>query len=185
MMEVSMLKYPTEEDWILVKRAALTTVDKAIKNPPSLEWKKSILKARHSPIRMLHFVFEIRDVPYWVSVHLCRHVHAVPFVRSQRNDRQDKYDRNGARQDAPVNMMWEMNAEELCVIANKRLCNMAAKETQEAVREMCRKVIEVCPEFENVLVPACVYNGKCHEMNGGCHKKVEMSVIFKQTDSGK
>jgi hypothetical protein len=25
------------------------------------------------------------------------------------------------------------------------------------------------PEFEDVLVPACVYNGKCHEMNGGCN----------------
>ena len=168
-MEVSLLKYPTEEDWKLVKRAALTTVDKTIKTPPSLTWEKSILEARHSPIRMLHFVFELREIPYWVSVHLCRHVHAVPFVRSQRNDRQDKYDRNGARQDAPVNMMWEMNAEELCVIANKRLCKMASEETREVVSEMCRLVTEKLPEFEDVLVPACVYNGKCHEMNGGCN----------------
>lgn len=170
-MEVSLLKYPTEEDWMLVKRAALTTVDKTAKNSPSLDWKKSILEARHSPIRMLHFVFEIIDVPYWVSVHLCRHVHAVPFVRSQRNDRQDKYDRNSARQDAPVNMMWEMNAEELCVIANKRLCKMASEETRNVVSEMCRLATEKLPEFEDVLVPSCVYNGVCHEMNGGCHKK--------------
>lgn len=168
-MEVSLLKYPTEEDWQLVKRAALTTVDKTIKTPPSLTWKKSILEARHSPIRMLHFVFELREIPYWVSVHLCRHVHAVPFVRSQRNDRQDKYDRNKAPQDAPVNMMWEMNAEELCVIANKRLCKMASEETRNIVSEMCRLVTEKLPEFEDVLVPACVYNGKCHEMNGGCN----------------
>ena len=168
-MEVSLLKYPTEEDWQLVKKAALTTVDKTIKTPPSLTWKKSILEARHSPIRMLHFVFELRDIPYWVSVHLCRHVHAVPFVKSQRNDRQDQYDRNSARQDAPVNMMWEMNAEELCVIANKRLCKMASEETRNVVSDMCNLVKEVMPEFEDVLVPACVYNGKCHEMNGGCN----------------
>ena len=168
-MEVSLLKYPTEEDWKLVKMAALTTVDKTIKTPPSLTWKKSILEARHSPIRMLHFVFELRDIPYWVSVHLCRHVHAVPFVMSQRNDRQDKYDRNKAPQDAPVNMMWEMNAEELCVIANKRLCKMASEETRNVVSEMCRLVTEKLPEFKDVLVPACVYNGKCHEMNGGCN----------------
>ena len=168
-MEVSLLKYPTEEDWQLVKRAALTTVDKTIKTPPSLTWKKSILEARHSPIRMLHFVFELRDIPYWVSVHLCRHVHAVPFVKSQRNDRQDQYDRNSARQDAPVNMMWEMNAEELCVIANKRLCKMASEETRNVVYEMCNLVKEVMPEFEDVLVPACMYNGKCHEINGGCN----------------
>ena len=170
-MEVSLLKYPTEEDWQLVKRAALTTVDKTIKTPPSLTWKKSILEARHSPIRMLHFVFELREIPYWVSVHLCRHVHAIPFVKSQRNDRQNKYDRNGARQDAPVNMMWEMNAEELCVIANKRLCKMASEETRNVVSEMCRLVTEKLPEFEDVLVPACVYNGRCHEMNGGCKMK--------------
>ena len=170
-MEVSLLKYPTEEDWQLVKKAALTTVDKTIKTPPSLTWKKSILEARHSPIRMLHFVFELRDIPYWVSVHLCRHVHAVPFVKSQRNDRQDQYDRNSARQDAPVNMMWEMNAEELCVIANKRLCKMASEETRNVVSEMCNLVKEVMPEFEDVLVPVCVYNGKCHEMNGGCKIK--------------
>lgn len=168
-MEVSLLKYPTDEDWTLVKRAALTTVDKTAKTPPSLEWKKSVLEARHSPIRMLHFVFELRDIPYWVSVHLCRHVHAVPFVKSQRNDRQDNYDRNSARQDAPVNMMWEMNAEELCVIANKRLCNMASEETRNVVSEMCRLATEKLPEFEDVLVPACMYNGKCHEMNGGCN----------------
>ena len=168
-MEVSLLKYPTEEDWQLVKRAALTTVDKTIKTPPSLTWKKSILEARHSPIRMMHFVFELREIPYWVSVHLCRHVHAVPFVKSQRNDRQDQYDRNSARQDAPVNMMLEMNAEELCVIANKRLCKMASEETRNVVSEMCRLVTEKLPEFKDVLVPACVYNGKCHEMNGGCN----------------
>ena len=179
-MEVSLLKYPTDEDWTLVKRAALTTVDKTVKTPPSLEWKKSILEARHSPIRILHFVFELRDIPYWVSVHLCRHVHAVPFAKSQRNDRQDNYDRNSARQDAPVNMMWEMNAEELCVIANKRLCNMASEETRKVVSEMCALVTGKLPEFGEVLVPACVYNGRCHEMNGGCHRKIEMVANYKK-----
>jgi thymidylate synthase ThyX len=170
-MRVSLLKYPTEEDWELVKRAALTTVDKTAKAPPSMEWKRGILEARHSPIRLLHFVFEIRDIPYWVSVHLCRHVHAVPFVRSQRNDRQSEYDRNSARQDAPVSMMWEMNAEELCIIANKRLCKMASKETRKVVAMMCAAVTEKLPEFTDVLVPACMYNGVCHEMHGGCHAK--------------
>lgn len=66
--------------------------------------------------------------------------------------------------DAPVNMIWAMNAEELCVIANKRLCNLAAKETREVVSGMCKLVVDNCPEFADVLVPACVFNGKCHEM---------------------
>jgi len=163
-MEIELIKAPSDSDWMLVKRAALETVGKNVKTAPSMKWEKSILEARHSPIRLLQFVFELRDIPCWVSVHLCRHVHAMPFVRSQRNDRQSDYDRNAARQDAPVNMIWAMNAEELCVIANKRLCNLAAKETRDVVKMMCQLVVEHCPEFADVLVPACVFNGKCHEM---------------------
>ena len=171
-MEIELIKAPADADWVLVKRAALETVGKSVKTMPTMEWKKSILEARHSPIRLLQFVFELRGIPYWVSVHLARHVHATPFVRSQRNDRQSDYDRNAARQDAPVDMIWAMNAEELCVIANKRLCMLAAKETREVVMGMCKLVIDSCPEFADVLVPACEYNGKCHEMHG-CGKKAD------------
>lgn len=163
-MEIELIKAPADADWALVKRAALETVGKSAKTAPTMEWKKSILEARHSPIRLLQFVFELRDIPYFVSVHLARHVHAMPFVRSQRNDRQSDYDRNAARQDALVDMIWAMNAEELCVIANKRLCNLAAKETRDVVSGMCRLVIDHCPEFTDVLVPACKFNRKCHEM---------------------
>ena len=167
-MEISLLKAPADADWLLVKRAALETVGKDVKTMPSMEWKKEILEARHSPIRLLQFVFDLRDIPYWVSTHLVRHVHAQPFVKSQRNDRQSEYDRNSAPQDAPVNMMWAMNAEELCIIANKRLCLMAAKETRDVVQKMCALVIANCPEFKDVLVPMCEYNNICHEMKGGC-----------------
>ena len=96
---------------------------------------------------------------------MCRHVHAQPYVRSQRNDRQKEYDRNAARQDVPVNMILDVNAEELMVMANKRLCSQASKETQDVVKMMCLSVLDVCPEFEGKLVPMCEYHGgKCHEM---------------------
>lgn len=131
--DVRILKMPTEDDWIFVKRCALVTVGKNVITLPDLEWKKKILRARHSPIRELRFAFELK-IPYWVSVHLCRHVHAQPYVRSQRNDRQGEYDRNAARQDEPVTMIWTMNAEELMTIANKRLCKQASKETREGYR---------------------------------------------------
>ena len=162
-MKVELIKYPSTEDWMEVKRRALVTVGKEAFNPPSMEWEKKILKARHSPIRYLQFSFYI-ECPYWVSVHLCRHIHAQPYVQSQRNDRQDKYDRNSAPQNEPVRMIWDMNAEELCVIANKRLCSQASKETREIVQEMCYQVKVVCPEFEDELVPMCVRENGCHEM---------------------
>lgn len=112
----------------------------------------------------MQFSFYI-ECPYWVSVHLVRHIHAQPYVKSQRNDRQSEYDRNTAPQNEMVQMIWDMNAEELITIANKRLCGKAAEETQMVVRDMCRLVNETCPEFMPELVPMCVREGKCHEMS--------------------
>ena len=164
-MKITMLEYPAFNDWYEVKRRALVTVGKNTFESPDEKWRHAILNARHSPIRRLRFSFLIEDIPSWVSVHLCRHIHAQPYVKSQRNDRQDEYDRNAARQDAPVSMIWDMNAEELMVIANKRLCKTASEETRAVVKEICKLVKEKCPEFKPFLVPMCVYQGSvCREM---------------------
>ena len=163
-MVVMLDEYPTAHDWLAVKKRALVTVGNDAKRAPSDVWKKKILLAKHSPIRRLQFSFYI-ECPYWVSVHLCRHVHAQPYVKSQRNDRQSEYDRNTAPQNETVCMIWDMNAEELMNIANKRLCYKASPETRLVVKEMCRQVIELLPEFEDVLVPNCVAcGGLCKEM---------------------
>lgn len=165
-MKIELVKFPNDEDWKLVKDCTLVTVGLNAVNPPSYDWKVKLLESRHSPIRELHFVFRITNIPYWVAMHLVRHhIGCQPYVKTQRNDRQSNYDRAKASQDAPVDMMWSMNAESLITIANKRLCNQAAEETREVVKEMCRLVKEKCPEFTNELVPACVRNGGiCHEM---------------------
>lgn len=172
-MNVEILKHPTEEDWMLCKKCTLVTVSKESNLPPTDEWKVKLLKANHSPIRTLQFCFRLTDIPYWVSVHLCRHVHATPFVSTQRNDRQAKYDRGKAPQDSPVNMCWYMNAEELITIAHKRLCTQASKETRDIIRMICDKVVEVNPEFKDLLVPLCAYRGGlCEEFNCcGLNKK--------------
>ena len=164
---VKLLKYPTDEDWMEVKRRALVTVGMKPVSGPDSYWKYKILRARHSPIRYLVYSFYIHDIPSWVSVHLVRHHEGIqPYVKSQRNDRQDKYDRNAARQDSPVDMIIDVNAEALMVLANKRLCGQASPETQKVVAMMCREAIKVTPELENLLVPMCVHNGgECHEMH--------------------
>lgn len=168
-MKVELIEKPTENDWLEVKRRALVTIGKKPVTPPDDEWKHKILRARHSPIRRLHFSFYI-ECPYWVSVHLCRHIHAQPYVKSQRNDRQSDYDRNSAPQDAMVSMIWDMNAEEFMSIANKRLCNLASEETRNIVKKMCDLVLKEYPEFRDLLEPYCVYWGRCQEMNP-CFKK--------------
>ena len=164
-MKITMLEYPTDKDWMGVKLRALVTVGKTPVTAPDQRWKEKILIAKHSPIRYLRFSFLLEDLPSWVSVHLCRHVHAQPYVKSQRNDRQSDYDRNAARQDTPVSMIWDMNGEELITVVQKRLCGKAAAETRAVAEEITRLVCEACPEFEPVLVPPCAFNGfVCHEM---------------------
>lgn len=168
-MNVELIEKPNANDWLEVKRRALVTIGKKPATEPTEEWKHKILKARHSPIRRLHFSFYI-ECPYWVSVHLCRHIHAQPYVKSQRNDRQSEYDRNSAPQNETVSMIWDMNAEELMVIANKRLCNLASLETRAVVRAMCELVKAEYPEFEGLLEPYCRYWGRCQEMYP-CYKR--------------
>ena len=77
-------------------------------------------------------------------------------------------------------MIWDVNAEELQEIANKRLCKMAAKETREVVEEMCRLAEGATPELTGLLVPMCERcGGVCYEMNGGCgkNKNVEFAHV--------
>ena len=162
-MTVTLVSSPTSADLLWCKQCALGTMGKESDTLPSTEWLHRILEARHSPIRELEFRF-VLEVPYWVSVHLVRHhVGFNAYVQSQRNDRQNKYDRAKATQDTPVTMRISLNAEALMNLANKRLCMKASPETREVVREMCKQVEACCPEFRGLLVPACEY-GRCHEM---------------------
>lgn len=156
--EITLLKWPGEEDWMFAKSCALVTIGKHSGKAPDMEWKHKMLRAKHSPIRTLNFAFYLHNVPYYVSTHLARHVHSVPFIKSQRNDRQSDYDRNAARQDEPVDMIWYMNAEELLTVASKRLCRKADETTRGIVKLMCCLVADLCPEFRGLMAPAvCVY----------------------------
>ena len=168
MTKIELVSVPGPEDLLWCKECALGTMGKNVKTPPDTAWLHEILRARHSPIRELWYRFRLSGVPTWVSVHLVRHhMEFHPYVQSQRNDRQDKYDRTKAPQDAPVDMRISMNAEMLMILANKRLCSKASPETREVVAEMCRLVEEKCPEFHGLLVPMCEYHGGvCHEIRG-------------------
>ena len=166
-MEVRLLRYPTQEDWNRAKLLALGTEGKEAKTPATDEWKDKMLRCEHSPIRTLMFTIQLIDVPYWVSVHLVRHKYGVEhYVKSQRNDRQSDYDRNEAPQNAPVNHIIDVNAQELMFMARKRLCSKAAEETKQVMEMIVEAVVKVCPEFKPFLVPQCEYLGRCPEMYG-------------------
>ena len=174
-MQITLLKYPDEKDWMEVKYRALITVGKFPVFPPKLEWKRSILEARHSPIRYLMYSFLIEGIPSNTATHLVRHhVGCQPYVSSLRNDRQEKIDGDAAPRSTPVCMILDINAEALMVLANKRLCMQAAPRTRQAVQMMCRLVEETEPEvWKGLLVPMCEHcGGVCHEMKpcGRCEK---------------
>ena len=81
-------------------------------------------------------------------------------------------------------MIWDMNAEELLTIMNKRLCFQAHPKTREVVLKMRALVVEKCPEFEKEMVPACVrQGGVCHEMFP-CEQMTEarMKITQKQEE---
>lgn len=166
-MQIKLIRHPTNEDWSEVKRRALVTsgFTKVI-TEPSLDWKRKMLAARHSPIRDLRISFFISDLPYWVSNELCRHhIGVEKYVKSQRNDRQKDYDRNAARQDAPINVIVDFNAEAFLTFCNKRLCAKASKEMRELTQMMAKALEEINPEFKGFLVPNCLYhNNKCYEL---------------------
>lgn len=163
-MRVIMCKKIT--DWDLVYTAALATARKTvIGKMPIDEWKRKLLFAEHSPIRALQFLIQF-ECPYFVQNHLVRHHEGVQwFVGSQRNDRQNEYDRNAARQDTPVMVTCLINADALLFISRRRLCGKASKETREVWRAVVDAVAKIDPILAEFCVPMCVYRNGCHEAN--------------------
>lgn len=176
-MKVTILEYPTDKDWQMVYNICRSTMKKlpieefSKTKEISIDWKKRLLNARHSPIRRLQFTILIEDVKHWVHVHYVRHhIGVTPFVTTSRNDRQGEFDRDAAPQDHPTTFILYCNADALINIVQKRLCGKCSPETREVAKEIKNKVLETNPEFKSVLVQPCVYNRVCHEMQS-CEKQ--------------
>ena len=163
-IKIEMIKHPTDEDWLFCKQCALNTIGKSSTTLPNDEWKEKILKAEHSPIRTLWFAFKM-EIPYWVSNHYCRHSYGVEhFVQSQRDDRADNdISRAEKLQGEFVTHIMYINAQELMFMARRRLCNQASFETGLVMRTIVTEVLKTNPEFRNVLMPMCRYQGHCPE----------------------
>lgn len=161
-MKAKLLNY--EDHWQEVKDAAMATIGKPTGKYPDSEWKKKILLAEHSPIRLLTFTVRIEDLPYWVSVHLTRHKVGVEhFVSTQRSDRTG-IDREKLPQDALVMHTMVINAQALINISRKRMCLQASPETREAWHKVVELFYDIEPEIWDVCVQECIYRGFCPEM---------------------
>ena len=151
--------------WTDVLNAARFTQRKPLKSgEPSVKWKKKIIKAEHSPLRCLMFNIDFYDIPYYVSVHLVRHVHAQPFVSTSRPDIDGHQSpREEQRKIDPVNMRLFLNAQEIINISKVRLCNKAEKETQKIWKDVITELRKIEPELANACKPSCFYRGFCPE----------------------
>lgn len=155
-------------DWQEVVDDCRVTVDKPpLGHEPSSDFKKNILIAEHDPIRDIEIKFRWTDIPYWVAMHWKTHIWRSR-VNSQRNDRQSKYDRTKAPQDAPVTFTGDMNAQHAIDTMRKRLCYQASSLTRQYAENFKRTLKEQESEISNVLVPNCVYRCGCPEINSKC-----------------
>jgi hypothetical protein len=87
-------------------------------------------------------------------------------VDSQRNDRQRRYDREKAPQDALIDFYGDPNIQHTIDTWRKRLCRMASPETREYAEDFKIALYDVEPEWSDVLVPNCVYRCGCPEPMG-------------------
>lgn len=160
-------------NWIRVVNAARRTVGKSpINKEPSDKFKKKVLLAEHSPIRLLEYDFTWEDIRMWVSTHIVRHHEGCEkFVHTQRTDRNEALKAIN-RDDLPQGLVNDMdmtcNAQAFINISRKRLCKCASKETREAWKLVIEYLKTIDPVLASKCVPECLYRGFCPEFDRCC-----------------
>lgn len=160
-------------NWIRVVNAARRTVGKKpINHEPSDKFKRKILLAEHSPIRLLEYDFTWEDIRMWVTTHIVRHHEGCEkFVHTQRTDRNEAL-KTLSRDDLPQGLLNDMdmtcNAQAFINISRVRLCQKASKETREAWKLVIEYLKEVDPILAEKCVPNCLYRGFCPETEDCC-----------------
>lgn len=148
----------------VVDAARFTQGKEPLGHEPSDEFKKQMILSEHSPLRELEFDIKMYGIPYWVSNHFVRHVHAQPFVSTSRPDiTGSKVSRHDMRQDELVNLQLSLNAQEIINISKLRLCNKASKETREIWYKVLDELACIEPLLASACVPQCEYRGFCPE----------------------
>lgn len=162
--------------WKRVLNATRRTAGKKpLDKEPSDEFKRKLLLAEHSPIRLLEYDFGWEDIKQWVSVHLVRHHEGCEkFVHTQRSDRRDlngDYDvksRDELPQGALNDMDMTCNAQAFINISRKRLCSCASKDTRIAWEQVIKELSVIDPVLAGKCVPECIYRGFCPEFDRCC-----------------
>lgn len=153
-------------DWQEVVDDCRATVAKPpLGKEPSDEFKRAMVIAEHDPVRDIEIRFSWFNIPYWVAMHWKTHIWRCR-TNTQRNDRQKKYDRAKAPQDAPVDLIGNMNTQHCIDTGRKRLCYMAAPETRAYMVDFKIALRPIEPQISDAMVPNCIYRCGCPEQSG-------------------
>lgn len=167
------------DDWKRIKNHCRTTDNKDFtEKDPSDTFKKKLLIAEHSPIRLLEFDWTWKSIFYWVSTEWSRHKNEK-FISTQRDDRLiDDTPRGKKPQDAAVNYDGYANMQNLIDIWRKRLCYQATPEARELAEDFKMKLRETHPLEAAVMVPNCIYRLGCPEFQtcGYLHQFLRWAV---------
>lgn len=164
----------------VLNSARFTQRKEPVDKEPSDVFKKNIIKAMHSPIRCLMYTIDMYDIPYYVSVHLVRHVHAQPFVSTSRPDIDgNMLPREEQKKTDLINMRLFLSAEELINISRVRLCNKAEKATRMIWHQVISELYRIDPIVATACVPNCVFrNGICPEIKS-CGYNINVTSAIK------
>lgn len=112
-------------DLVEVASDCRSTVGKPpLDHEPSVDFKKKILIAEHSPIRDISVKWTWHGIKSWVATHWSRHKFEK-YIKSQRSDRTG-IPRDKLPQDAPVDFTGEANVQSLIDTMRKRLCRQSS-----------------------------------------------------------
>ena len=163
-MNVKITKVTSWKD--VLNAARFTQRKKPLDKEPSIEFKKKIIKAEHSPLRALMFNVDMYDIPYYTAMHFRTHklVH-LPVVSTSRPDIDgNQKPRSEQKKDEPVNMRLMLDAQEIIAISRVRLCGKAEKETRKVWGMVISELRKQEPELATACVPNCFYRGFCPEI---------------------
>jgi hypothetical protein len=172
---------PIEDMWVKVLNSARATVGKeeTVLNP-SDEFKRSILRSKHSPIRKLKFEVTMQDVPAYVTQQFSRHhiciesdpgymfsENIVPtdiehYVQTSREDR-TSIPRGERKQTDLVDYSFDINAAGLFAASEKRLCGAADRLAIRTWSGVVESVKKIDPIIASCCQPQCVVYGFCPE----------------------
>lgn len=164
------IKIERVTSWKRVVNAARFTVGKEpIDKEPSDGFKRSIVFAEHSPLRLLEFDVKCYNVPKYIIMHLVRHNQGIEkFVTTSRPDiYSGAVPRHEQRADDIVNCQFSLNAQAFINISKVRLCQHAETTTRSFWAMVIQELRQIEPILANACVPTCIYRGICPEISCG------------------